>query len=606
MIFLMKPRRIVFFLLCIFTIFTFTACTIGDKNNNSDHEPLSIVSMFPNIDLFIKKVNEKYPEIRFKIIPYLGSNMTAYLNAQLESGDMPDIYITTNYAPGVKDLNGKLLDLSGYNFTSNFSSALLHEVSDNGAIYLLPTYYSCIGITYNKTLLEKTGWTLPKSFDELRALAPKVKAAGCKLALNQIALPGYGFQYICNILDTGYLNTLAGRKWQNEFLNGDTTVSNTNEMLEAFKVIEEWKEIGMLNGDGDWKSDNGTKHMVAKGNTLFMLGGTNNFTSSDSSDVFSIMPYLSKDGTKNSLILQVARYIGLNSNLEKNEEKLTDALHVMEVLSTIEGMSLLNVNYSNSMLLPLKDYIIPDTSYYKDIEEDLNKGLTSPFIYNGWENVIVPIGNVALDYIRGIATLDDVIKAFDESKHLVHDNSSSYYTVASEKIENEDCIRLVGECFAKASGADFALISKNEFHVVNDVVYMNNFGVSGELYALPITDQEITSILPTGWRGNIKTVTFTGSRIKEIAETGFNRANLGVYFPYEIIGPKGLVIEDDKVYSVVITGVTDEIANEGKIIDTDILGLTAAQEYFKQFKTFSKNDIKWEKIECLHRLQTQE
>lgn len=298
-------------MLCIFTIFTFTACTIGDKNNNSDHEPLSIVSMFPNIDLFIKKVNEKYPEIRFKVIPYLGSNSSAYLNAQLESGDMPDIYIKTNYAPGARDLKGKLLDLSGYNFTSNFSSALLHEVSDNGAIYLLPTYYSCIGITYNKTLLEKNGWTLPTSFDELCALAPKVKEVGCKLALDQIALPSYGFQYICNILDTG-------------------------------------------------------------------------------------------------------------------------------------------------------------------------------------------------------------------------------------------------------------------------------------------------------WIGNIKTVTFTGPRIKEIARMGFNRANHDVYFPYEIIGPKGLVIEDDKVYSVVITGVTDEIANEGKIIDTKILGLITAQEYFKQFKTFSKDDIKWEKIECLYRLQTQE
>lgn len=68
---------------------------------------------------------------------------------------------------------------------------------------MIPTYYDCIGITYNKTLLEKNGWTLPKSFKEL---APQVEAAGYQLAIDQIQYPDYGFQYLCNILDTEYLN----------------------------------------------------------------------------------------------------------------------------------------------------------------------------------------------------------------------------------------------------------------------------------------------------------------------------------------------------------------------------------------------------------------
>ncbi|MEI3406139.1 MAG: extracellular solute-binding protein [Christensenellales bacterium] len=50
-------------------------------------------------------------------------------------------------------------------------------MTDDGAIYTLPATYNCDGITYNKTLMEKHGWTLPKTFAELEALAEKAKAA---------------------------------------------------------------------------------------------------------------------------------------------------------------------------------------------------------------------------------------------------------------------------------------------------------------------------------------------------------------------------------------------------------------------------------------------
>lgn len=89
-------------------------------------------------------MKEKYPEINLEVVPYSGKNMTAYVTNQLRAGDMPDIYMTTVYAPGLEDL------------------------------------------------------------------APKVKATGYYLALNQIALSGYGFQYLCNILDTDFLNTIDG------------------------------------------------------------------------------------------------------------------------------------------------------------------------------------------------------------------------------------------------------------------------------------------------------------------------------------------------------------------------------------------------------------
>lgn len=570
---------------------------LGSEDRVSDHEPITILSSYKNMSAFLDLVHKEYPKINLEIIPYSGANYTAYVVAQLESGDMPDIYSTKVYSPGQMDLSDKLIDLSGYDFLSKYSEARLRDVSDNGKIYMIPTYYDCIGITYNKTLLEKNGWTLPKSFKELEDLAPKVEEAGYQLAINQNQYPGYGFQYMCNILDTDYLNTIDGRTWQKEFLAGDTTVADTPEMMESMKTLDKWRDLGMLNGNGDPLDDEKTRKIMAEGNTLFMLGNANTFKAEETSDEFGLMPYLSEDGTQNAYILSVSRYVGLNKELEErgNEQKLEDALHVMEVLSTVEGMQAFNSYYSTASLLPLKDFTADENSKYAEIQEELEAGYTAPFIYSGWENVLVDDGNAMLSYIKGESDVDDLVKAMDDNQHLFWDNSDSVYTTVTEKIDNADCAKLIGISFAKASDADLALISTNKWYELEGDEDLNNEGVSGELYPVPVTDLIITSILPTGWRGDIQIVTLTGKQIKELAETGYDRNGNGDTFPYELVTPEGLEIEDDTTYTVAICGATDEISKEGNLTDTGILGLTAVEEYLSQFETLSPKDIVWEK-----------
>lgn len=589
----MHSRRIFTFVLIICLIATLlTGCA---KSGSEEHEPITMLALFPDTAAFVDKVHEKYPEINIELTAYGGANMSAYIGAQLKSGDMPDIFITTNYLPEYEDLSDHLIDLSGYEFTNNFSEAHLQNISDKGALYLLPTFFSAIGITYNKTLLDKHGWSLPETLDELEELAAKAKAAGVNLALDQYALPGYGFQYLCNILDTGYLNTPEGRKWQNDFLSGKATLADSPQMSESFEILQKWKDIGMLNDDADFANDVSTKKKMAEGNTLFMLGGTNNFENEDTTDEFGIMPYLSEDGTKNTLILQIGRYVGINKKLQKpeNKQKLEDALHVLEVLSTVEGMSTLNESYEPICMLPLKEYKIPEDSYYKQVESELDAGMTAPFLYNGWENIIVPIGNVAIDFIRGRASLDDVKRSFDENQYLLLNNADGEYTTITEKLNTDECARLVGICFAKAADADLALVSKNRFCTVDGKTVQNNRGVSGELFALPVTDQELTAILPTGWRDNIQTVTLTGAEIKELYEEGCRHPDSGVYYPYEMVTPEGMKLEDDKTYKAAICGVSEETAAKGRLQDTGILGLAAARDFLRQYASFSKSDLVW-------------
>lgn len=561
------------------------------ETTSTVHEPLSICAPGRSVKDFIDVVHQTYPEIVFDVDSYAGQNGTNYMLNQLESDNLPDIYSLSYYAADQYDLSDKLVDLAGYSFTDNYISSRLQEVNEDGSIYLLPSYYSCMGITYNKKILEENGWTLPRSLEELEELAPKVEAAGYRLALNEIGLPGYGFQYLCNILDTGYFSTLSGRKWQQDFLTGKTTLQDNPEMMEAMGLLQRWRDIGMLNGEMQNVDDGTVADEMVKGNTLFLLGNTNSVGERGGNvEDFGLMPYLSEDGSQNVYILQVSRYMGLSKKLEEpgQEQKLEDALHVMEVLSGREGIEALNSNFVTTNLSPLKDAPNVEGNFYNDIQDEINNGYTAPFIYSGWDNVIVPYGNELVSFICGEKELDDVISYIDDNQNLLTDDAVTYTTV-TETISTENCAKLTAKAFLEATDASVALISLGGWDP--ETGSTNGDGVNGKLFPLPVTEQEICMILPTGWHGNIQTVTLTGSRIKELAQTGYNRKDRGYYYPYVLSCKDGVEIQDDVAYTVAICGATEDVREEGNLQDTGVLGMTAVEEYLAQFDTFSAADI---------------
>ena len=601
-----RKKFIAWALTTVCTALMLAGCSASESQNqtadksadaSSDHPVITMNAPYRNMSTFVDKVKEKYPEINLEIIPYNGQNTSTYMLDMRKCGEMPDIYFITYYTPGRFDDEADFLDLSSYDFTGEYVQSRLREVTLNSGIYMLPMGYNALGITYNKTLLDENGWELPDSFKELEELAPKVEEAGYTLCLDQLQYPGFGFQFLCNIADTGFLSTIDGQKWQEAFLKGEVNVSDTPDIVENIKLLDKWRDLGMLNGNGTPDNDTDTKAEMIKGNTLFLIGNSNDLSSeSGAEDEFRLMPYLSEDGDQNVFVLNVSRYVGLNKKLgeEGNEQKLEDALHVMEVLSTVDGMESLEPSQVNSRLLPLKDAKVGEDSYYADVLDELNSGHTASFIYTGWENAIVPIGETMLDYIKGNAEVEDVIKAFDDNQHLITEDTMDTCTTVTEMLDMDTCAKLVGICFAKAVNADAALISTNPWRYDKDAYEMNREGVSGALFPMGVSDQEIVSIIPTGWTNNIQTVTLTGKRIKELIESGYERSDNSVSFPYVLVSKEGMEFEDDTVYTIVICGASDEVKEEGNIQDTGVLGLDAAKAYLSQFKTLSPKDIVWE------------
>ena len=570
-----------------------TACGGKTETVKKDdtHEAVTFMAPYMEEEAFIEQVHSVYPEVNIEIVPYSGDNTTTCLQNMFEANDLPDICTLTVYDPMTYHVSDKLLDLSGYDFTDNYVESRLQEVSDNGAIYLLPSSYNCYGITYNKTLLREHGWELPNSFAELEALAAEAKEAGVDLCLPQIQYPGYGFQYLCNIADADFLGTLDGKLWQKDYLSGEANVSNTPGMMQAMAYVQKWKDIGMLNDSGDALDDNVTRQRMTEGNTLFLIGGTNGIVESDdNADKFGLMPYLSEDGTQNVFVLKVNRFYGLNKKLEQNPQKLEDALKVMRVLSTVEGSSaLIPAKTLKCSLLPFKDAKADDT-YYADVADVLNAGNTAPFIYSGWENTIVTTGLKMLDFIKGNATMEDVIRQLDEDQDSVVNDTPDVITTVTEELSQEDCAMLVGRCFAQATGSDLALVSLSTW-IPGNPTDQNHHGVAAKLYAKDITDYDLSVILPTGWNRTIQTVSLTGQQISGLLASGYDAYGNGKCYPYVLVSP--VQPEAGKTYQVAICGVSDQLAAETTVTDSGVVGMDAAKAFFGAYTTISRADTAW-------------
>ena len=565
------------------------------QKSAAEHEPITIMSGGKEYSGFIEYVKSVYPEINIEIIPYRGANTTQYMYNQLYTGYMPDIYATTQMFTCYDKYEQHLIDLSKYDFSGNYNDARISQYELDGKVYLLPADYDVIGMLYNASLFEREGWAVPTSFAELEALAPVIKAAGFDLADCAANLPGYGFQYMCNISDTAFLRSIEGIRWQRDFLAGRATA--VEGLAETFEYIQKWVDLGMLECTAP---DDSTRDHFREGNTAFYvssIGFWNTAADGVSGDVIKPLPYLSEDGTQNMFITSSVRAYGLSKKLEEpgNEQKLEDALKVMELLSTQEGMMRIMERYATATarVCSLKGWEMPESSPFYEYKDFIAEGHVAPLIYAGWEGLMADVGNAFFSYLRGECTAMDVLTTMDELQAQRLASGIPVYATVEETLEPEDLARLTGMVFCERTGADLALISLNEWKQGVRADRENPNGFGGAMMPLDMTEMDIVCWLPTGWYGTIKTWRFTGARIRELVSTGYDLNGDGNTYPYVLVAPDGLELRDDEEYTVYIAGITDEVAAESTMTDSGVIGLTAMKEYLEGVDALRPDAIVW-------------
>ena len=555
------------------------------------HEPITILTASRDYTAFLELLHAKYPEINVQFEPYRGQNTSAYLKRQLASGCMPDIYTSTSVWEDALQAE-HLIDLSKYGITDLYAPAQMAQTDVDGATYLVPYDYTILALGCNRSLFERNGWQLPQSFADVEALLPEFQAAGVTPATCLINLPGFGFQYFCNVADTVFLNTLEGRRWQQDFLAGSATAAEG--LADSAAYFQRWIDAGMINLKHADENNGAVLHAFREGNSAFFVGALSNYTQNDdgSGDQYSALPYLSPDGTTNTYVQQVIRFYGLNKQLEEpgSEQKLEDALHFLEVLSSPEGFATITTNITVS-LCALRDFTLPEENPYYNALSEINSGHLAPLLYSGWEEHASHFGAAVHSWAAGEMTGAEALAVMDQTQQELLAAGTPTYANVTETLDTRATARFIGQTYISKAGVDAALISYNVWKAGVTATQENAYGVSGKLLPGAMTEMDIVSILPTGWYNNIPTVRLTGARIHEIEAAGFDQNQNGDPYPYVLVTRPGLALEDTLTYTVAYAGLDAAIAEANTPQDSGVLGLDAAKAYFKQVGSISPRSL---------------
>lgn len=597
-----KSKKVVILLLMFALLCGLAACGRDESKSEpakenrgteaeGGHEPLTIARTNDLItEEFVEALHEAYPEINLQVVSYGGRNSAGLARFSMQKDDMTDIYVSSK-AFNKELMPDRLIDLANYDFINNYSTFLLNSLEVGGGIYLLPTGYTVAGMFYNKTIMQENGWSVPKSFEELIALAPEIEAAGYQPFANAINLEGYPFNYFFSLGNTIYFGTQDGVQWKENFPKGKASAAGNKGLEEVVQYYNEWIESGIITNE-----HMSTQEYMESGNVVFYLClGLPSYeyeTEDGTTYEFGIMPWLSRDGSNNMLTRDVPRYFGLNKHLEEegNEQKLEDALHVMEFLSSEDGQeAIMSMAGTNLYASPLNMDEISEDHPYQEVADVINSGHTVQQVFVGWEDILIPVARDMRAVITGELSADELLEKLDETYNgVVNLGTVDMYGTLTETLTYEKTAELCAIAEGKAADADCAMVSLNEYH--GGDLY-NKVGVGWYLWADKIDTERINMIRPSNT--TISVLTLTGAEIKELQSGGFDYNQNGNPYEYLLVVKDSVELDDDEIYRLAVG--TEELSEtmQAKAETVEISAENAIKEYIMELGTFSAADIIW-------------
>lgn len=578
----MKKIKIIIILLFCFVM---TGC-----KNQDFKEPLTILTTSINYENFMNAFHEKYPEIEIEFISYKGYNQTGYIRECFEAGKLPDI-VTTTYFMDKELQKSQLMDLSKYSFVNNYTDYWLNRCNVEGSIYLLPSNYSAIGFYYNKTIMEKYGWELPKNFTELKELSKQIEAAGLETCCARMDLEGFIFSDFFGLGNTFYFNTKEGAAWKEDFLTGEADAKGNIEPVLSY--LMEWVEEGFISPEDIGKK--GVSDRFYRGETVFMLcngvGSMKQEIEGVGTMEYGILPWLSYEEESDMIVSSVSRYYGINKRLEEkgNEKKLEYALCLLEFISSEEGMGLLKTD--TTTISPLNNWQIKEDDMYYEIKKKIISGNTIPLVYVGWDDLIIPFSEELYKMIRKEQTIEECTARFDEIRNRWREEGLGNFGIVTEEFSKEEAAHMVGMILLKQYEAEASLLSLGEFHGygkenaggIQCGVYEGKFNLDRmrtivpgtKMCKVPLLGKEILSKLERG-----KYIDYGNGATEEEQP-----------FPYVLVTPDGAELEEEREYQVVLC-VEDLTEEEKKRIESEWMPVDTQNQMEEYFEGITGNITK--------------
>lgn len=170
---------------------------------------------------FFEESARKFEALRpgVKVNLYGDPRIWDKVRVRVLGGDYPDATTAALYWPNLIRA-GRLLDLTPYlngpnwegdrRWADTFVPGALASWRIGGRYYGLPLMHSAWVLYYNKALFRAHGWRAPRTWEDLFALAEKMRRAG----VAPMSLPGVYMRYGDSIINAAYYNLAGPEAWQ--------------------------------------------------------------------------------------------------------------------------------------------------------------------------------------------------------------------------------------------------------------------------------------------------------------------------------------------------------------------------------------------------------
>ena len=561
-------------LLCLLTAVTLlcgvTAAVADDTNGRVTLSVLTFNSA--NCRNFMQAVTARFPQVDWDIEYYAGPNGSENMAQKLANGEVPDLVFATNlFADTLQQ--GALLDLSGYEFASRYSEAYLAPSDIDGHVYLLPAVCVNYGLFYNKTVLEEHGWAVPTTAQELAELCAVIRA---ETDMTPIAVTGKfagtWFRMVTTHSQAGYLGTPDGAEWETAFQQGNASAEEGfGEGLRVLQLLIDADAFDSYSVDEGDAATYG--HLLAReavfgwtiGNMLYFMNET-----AGSGDAFGMIPYYGINEGDQILTSTVGFRFGLGKQLAEagNEKKLAQALEVMDYLSSEEGQAALMTDAS--CISPLKTGTgTTDCSFYADVAECIEADLLAPYLYTGYEDIVVQMGDAVKAAVYETKDALAVADIVDRAKAQASSGENAL-AIVTETLTTEQTAQLMANMLLEQTGVDTAAV------VMNDPANRayNPSAVYGHLFAGEILSNNYNTCLPAGVNTKLVTLSLTGAQLKTLLAEGFTVGAETV-----TVAPGAEPVTKDFTFAYAAAGATDGLDETKTYTVAMVAGTFDAEKY---------------------------
>ena len=622
-------KKIISLILVSVLLVSFVAC--GKETETLSTEENSPITMFialGNNEDYYTAFKENIKQdlgIDVEFVYQLNGDTSDYVKQMFSNNDLPADLIFTSSKTEDELLENTCVDLlSRTSVASLFTPSIVAEcTTDEGAIYQLPVSSKLIGITYNETLMNEMGWTVPETFDDMVSLKAKCDEAGVKFAVSDGAATGHGFNWLFHLMGSQWLSTPEGTTWFENYREGKATIDEFKEKCEYFK---RWKEAGLFGSfrTVDW---NGNVEF-SQTRALFLYRITNdtngyegklydedgNETEIRVNDTYKAMPWISEDGSNNCFTYYHNSWVHMNKDLEKeeNSEKLKNAIKVIEYMVG-EKMSDVVSETAKDAYVAVNNFEMDEDRIYGNYADSIVNGFVQPWYYNYFDaDSIVITGETINNYIDDKGDFDTIFTTLDKCTQNYLNAETVTIADFPDGLDFEETAELVAVCGAEAldntleengreertevslvpytPGANLMQPFKG-VAVSNSIVYKGKLDLAYRNCILPPKVTRPVGILMTG--AEIKEITENkfdpSDRVvdAETGETEFDIENYGPY-PYVCLVKGGGELEDEKEYLVAVDELAitkaqyESFAKAGKVL-TDLENTHTYEEGFRSY-----------------------